>query len=86
MRNKLKANADYFLINALKIVYIKSRIRGEAALYLISRMREDAMNLFTTANELLDYLSKVYKDPNRRYTAMIAYTAFYQGKRPFPKF
>ena len=77
MRNKLKVNADHFLINALKIAYVKSRIRGEAALYLALRIREDAINLFTIANKLLNCLSKIYRDPNRRYIAMLAYTALY---------
>ena len=77
MRNKLKANADHFPINALKIAYVESRVGGEAALHLAPRMREDAINLFTTADELLDCLSKVYGDPNRRYIAMLSYAALY---------
>jgi hypothetical protein len=34
MRNKLRVNADYYLINGLKIAYIKSYIGGEAALHI----------------------------------------------------
>jgi hypothetical protein len=62
MRNKLKANADHYLTNGLKIAYTKSYIGGEAALYIIPCMRETALNWFKTADEIFDLLSQVYGD------------------------
>jgi hypothetical protein len=57
MRNKLKANPNHYPTNDLKITYIKSRIRGEAALYIIPYIRDTALNQFKTINEILNLLS-----------------------------
>jgi hypothetical protein len=86
IRNKFKANADHYPTDELKIIYIESRTGGEAALYIIPRIRETALNRFKTADEVLDLLSQVYKDSGRRYIAQRAYLKLYQGKRPFAEF
>jgi hypothetical protein len=57
MRNKLKANADYYLINDLKMAYIKSRIRDKVALYIIPCIRNTILNQFKTINEIFNLLS-----------------------------
>jgi hypothetical protein len=49
-------------------------------------MRETALNRFKTADEVLDLLSQVYGDPDRRHTAQRAYLQLYQGRRPFAEF
>ena len=57
MRNKLRANADHYPSDNLKMAYTESRIGGEAALHIAPRMRDAALNRFETADEILDYLS-----------------------------
>jgi hypothetical protein len=57
MRNKLKANADHYPTNDLKIIYIKSCIRGEAALHITPYIRDTTLNWFKTTNEILNLLS-----------------------------
>jgi hypothetical protein len=57
MRNKLKANADHYPTNDLKITYIKSRIRGKAALHITPRIREITLNQFKIADEIFNLLS-----------------------------
>jgi hypothetical protein len=69
IRNKLKANVDHYLTDELKITYTESRINSEAALHITPRMRETALNRFKTADEVLDLLSQVYEDSDRRHTA-----------------
>jgi hypothetical protein len=69
MRNKLKANADHYPTDELKIAYTESRTDGEAALHITPRIRETALNRFETADEVLDLLSQVYGDSDRRHTA-----------------
>ena len=69
MRNKLLANGDYYPTDSLQIAYTESRIEGEAAKYIAPRLRATALNRFRTAEEIFDYLTQVYGDPDRRYTA-----------------
>jgi hypothetical protein len=86
IKNKLKANADHYPTDELKIAYTESRTGGEAALHITPRMRETALNRFETADEILDLLFQVYGDPDRRHTAQRAYLKLYQGKRSFAEF
>jgi hypothetical protein len=86
MRNKLKANADHYPTDELKIAYTESRINGEAALHITPRIRETAFNRFETADEVLDLLSQDYGDPDRRHTTQRAYLKLYQRKRFFAEF
>jgi hypothetical protein len=67
MRSKLKANADHYPTDDLKMAYTENRIGGEAALHIAPCIRETALNQFKTANEILDLLSQVYGDPDRRH-------------------
>jgi SET domain-containing protein len=69
MRNKFKANADHYPTDELKIAYTESRTDSEATLYITPRMRETALNQFETADEVLDLLSQIYRDSDRRHTA-----------------
>jgi hypothetical protein len=69
MKNKLKANADHYLTDELKITYTESRTNSETALHIALRMRETALNRFKTADEIFDLLSQVYGDSDRRHTA-----------------
>jgi hypothetical protein len=67
INNKLKANADHYSTDELKITYTESRINNEAALHITLRIRETALNRFKTINEVLDLLSKIYGDSDRRH-------------------
>jgi hypothetical protein len=86
MRNKLLANGDYYPTDSLQIAYTESRIGGEAAKYIAPRLRATALNRFRTAEEIFDYLTQVYRDPNRRHTTQRAYLKLYQGRRSFAEF
>jgi hypothetical protein len=86
MRNKLLANGDHYPTDSLQIAYTESRIGGEAARHIAPRLRATALNRFRTAEEILDYLTQVYGDPDRRHTAQRAYLKLYQGRRSFAEF
>jgi len=48
IKNKLYENADYYPIKSIKLTYIKSLIKGKAIKHILLRLREDAINLYTT--------------------------------------
>jgi hypothetical protein len=51
IRSKLKANADHYNTDALRIAYVESRTGGKAAKHLRPRLRVNAVNPYITAEE-----------------------------------
>ena len=86
MRNKLLPNSDHCPTDPLQIAYTESRAGGEVAKHIAPRMRVTASNRFKTAEEIFDYLTRVYRDPDRRHAAQRLYSKLYQGKRSFAEF
>ena len=58
VQNKLIYNNDHFPIAVFKIIYVITRLRGEAILYISIRRRYRSYSLVA---KLLDYLSDLYK-------------------------
>ena len=48
IKNKLRENADYYLIKSIKLAYIKGLIRGKAAKHISLQLRDNAIDLYTT--------------------------------------
>jgi len=48
IKNKLCENADHYPIKSIKLIYVKGLIGGEAAKHISLRLRDDAINLYTT--------------------------------------
>jgi len=48
MKNKLCKNADYYPIKSIKLIYIKGLIRGKAIKHILPRLKDNAINLYTT--------------------------------------
>ena len=48
IKNKLYKNADYYLIKSIKLAYVKGLIGGEAAKHILLRLKDNAINLYTT--------------------------------------
>ena len=69
IKNKLCKNADYYFTKSIKLAYIKGLIGGKAAKHILLRLRDDAINLYTTIQDLFDYLTSAYKNPNRVFIA-----------------
>jgi hypothetical protein len=65
MRNKLKANADYYNTEVLRIAYVENRTGGKAAKHLRPCLRVNAINPYITAEEMLKHLESISQYPNR---------------------
>src|SRR5271168_3581402 len=86
MRSKLTANADHYNTEALKKSYVENRVGGIASKHLAPRLRENAVNAYTTAAQMLETLERVYADPDRRFTSLMSFRKLYQGRQDFNTF
>jgi hypothetical protein len=68
MKAKLRANADHYTTEDLRMAYVENRTGGDAARHLAPYL-EDEEHQFQTAKEMLDCLAAIYLDPNRRENA-----------------
>jgi hypothetical protein len=48
IKNKLCENADYYPTKSIKLAYIEGLIRGEAAKHISPRLRDDAVDPYST--------------------------------------
>ena len=48
IKNKLRKNADYYPTKSIKLTYIKGLIGGKAAKHILPRLRDNAIDLYTT--------------------------------------
>ena len=64
IKNKLRKNADYYPTKSIKLTYIKGLIGGKAAKHILLRLRDDAINLYTTIQDLFEHLTFAYKNLN----------------------
>lgn len=49
-----------------QMAYVANRNAGHAAAYIETRSRIGARNPYTSAEEMLDHLAKVFRNPQRR--------------------
>jgi hypothetical protein len=69
IRSKLKANEDHYNTEALRIAYVENRVGGKAAKHLRPRLRVSAVHPYSTAEEMLKHLEKIFQDPNKEANA-----------------
>ena len=69
IKNKLYENADYYPTKSIKLVYVKGLIGGEAAKHILLRLRDNAIDLYTTIQDLFEHLTSAYKNPNQLFIA-----------------
>jgi hypothetical protein len=65
MHRKMRASAAMLPTEDYRMIYVASRTTGDAERYLAPRMRANAADPFTTAQQMFDYLEKIYGNPNR---------------------
>ena len=70
MVKKLTANADHYPTKALRMVYVDSRVDGEAYKHLAARSKIGAWKPFATTEEMFEVLQKAYGNVNQAHTAM----------------
>ena len=73
IQNKLKVNADYYSTALSQIAYIVSHVKGNTAEHIQVRCHDEATKLYTSINELLEYLAGIYKDQDVKLTAWNVY-------------
>jgi hypothetical protein len=86
MRKKLKANKDHYPTPELQMGYVEIRVGGEAIKHLAPRLRDQATNPFTTAEEMFKTLERAFLDPNRKQTTIVEFRKLYQNSKPFHEF
>ncbi|EAW24646.1 uncharacterized protein NFIA_101300 [Aspergillus fischeri NRRL 181] len=77
IKQKLQANADHYPNPMMRITYITSRTEGNARKHITPRLRENAVNPYQDATDLLKHLENVFADPNRERVAKQKYNTLY---------
>ena len=87
MHRKMRASAAMLPTEDYRMIYVASRTTGDAERYLALPMRANAADPFTTAQQMFDYLEKIYGNQNR---PMQAAEDFHdltmKPRQPFHKF
>jgi hypothetical protein len=65
IKNKLRGNADSYPSEDLKIIYVSSRLTGNALALTNPRMDEDSPNRYRQLSEFYSHLKELYSDPNK---------------------
>jgi hypothetical protein len=73
MKNKLKENADWFLIETSKKAYVRTRIDENAMKHLASRFKKNSIKSFMIVEKIFDDLNRIFDDLNKRINALKAY-------------
>ena len=68
MKNKLFVNANYFLSEKMKMIYIKSRTKNNAIKHQKFRIRKNAFYSFRTNDKMLNIIKIIFDDFNRKLT------------------
>ncbi len=68
-RNKLKNNVDWWLIEKFRITYLRTRIDEDAIKHIAFRFRSDSIKSYVFTDEILDDLTRVYDDHDRKINA-----------------
>jgi hypothetical protein len=65
MKDKLSTNADHYNTEKLRVAYVNSRTKGEAARHILPRMKDDHPAKYRTAEEVFTHLAEMYEDPEK---------------------
>ncbi|KAJ5571812.1 hypothetical protein N7535_005472 [Penicillium sp. DV-2018c] len=73
IENKLLLNDDYYPTEKHRMAYVMNRCAGKAQAQLQPRLEPDAKNQYRTAEEMLEHLQLVFRDPQQRRIALREY-------------
>ncbi len=65
IRDKLEINVDHFDINKVILIYVHFRIEENAVKATLAWHQQDLLNLYVTADDLLNELTQLYDDFNK---------------------
>ncbi len=86
MNDKLQANVDHFDNENTCIVYVISRLEGDAAEHIFARCRHDASHSYISIDELFEHLKEIYDELNRNRKCRCKYNALRQTDKSFNVF
>ncbi len=86
MNNKLQANVDHFDNENIFIVYVISRLEGDAAEHIFARCRHDASHSYISIDELFEHLKEIYDELNRNRKCRREYNTLRQTDKSFNVF
>ena len=64
VQGKLRTNADHFLMEEHRMLFVFNCTQGDAQKHLLPRFQDDSVVRFETSQEMIDYLATVYVNPN----------------------
>ena len=86
IKSKLMANVDHFSTKAQQMIYVQSCVGGNAMGHLAPCLRRNVVICFTTAQQMLECLEAVYRDPNWKKNSQNKYQNLQQGDKDFNTF
>ncbi len=86
MNDKLQANVDHFVDETICIVYVISRLEGDAAEHIFAWRRHDSSHSYISIYELFEHLKEIYDELNRNRKCRREYNALRQADKSFNVF
>ncbi len=86
MNNKLIVNVDQFDNETICIVYMLSRLEGDAAEHIYARRRHDSSCSYYSIYELFEHLKEIYDEVNKNRKCRREYNALRQADKFFNVF
>jgi len=84
--DKLQTNVDHFDNENICIVYVISRLEGDAAEHIFARCRHDASHSYILIDELFEHLKEIYDELNKNRKCRRKYNALKQADKSFNVF
>jgi hypothetical protein len=87
MKRKLKGNADQYSTPDLRITYVVGRTKDQARKHLVPRLKDNAIDPYTDAEDIFEYLETIYQDVNKTLKAREKLRKhFFKMSEQFPPF
>ncbi len=86
MNDKLQTNVNHFNNENTCIVYVISRLEGDAAEHIFAWRRHDASHSYISIYELFEHLKEIYDDQNKNRKCRCKYNALRQAEKSFNVF
>jgi len=84
--DKLQTNVDHFDNENICIVYVISRLEGDAAEHIFARYQHDALHSYILIDELFEHLKEIYDELNKNQKCCREYNALKQADKSFNVF
>ncbi len=84
--NKLQANVDHFDNENICIVYVISRLEGDAAEHIFAQHQHDASHSYISIDELFEHLKEIYNELNKNRKCRRKYNVLRQADKSFNVF